>query len=572
MRALVTCCCLLALTLPHGGAAALTGDVAPLEAPNGCIDLQDAVTAMKIRLHITWPVTPDQLAAADVAGPAGLVPDGSVDILDVLHLLKAAVLAQPIFPAPPCDAACAPGAGVPWAQDEAGPPCDGVDNDCDGVIDEDCCVPGALSCPCAVGQTCEPGAVCNTSGSGPTCEACSPGSCPCQVDSQCLAGFACGAGGLCEPCLPGSLGCSCDTAGACAGCDHCVEGRCVADSALPGLLGCDCGAEDACAGALACTAGTCQVCPAGGLGCACLAGTACTDGGTICAGGACVPCNGDPCVPCTPGTLGCTCGPDLSCAGPFGGGLCVGGLCVPLACPKGSNGCPCYGNDSCDPYGGVALTCNTDKQCIYPQLKSPGDLGTVCQFNAQCGNYFGMPLGCVGGLCAVPGCPFGGTGCPCTDDGGCAEAPAVHCKAGVCVAPACAEGTSGCACDTGACLLGMECVAGICAHAGQIKLKINATKSRGCDVLLQDTNAARIVNAQYAGVAADGCGAQGIMRRRGNRVALSFICSKDAAMTGTQLTLSLSTPTATLQGIQVLSTACYNQLGAPVSTAGVSWE
>ncbi|MBT9554955.1 MAG: hypothetical protein IV100_02950 [Myxococcales bacterium] len=536
------------------GSAARPGDLAPPGSEDGCLSAADASLALSIVVQ-KYAATAAQLATADVSG------DGQVSVLDVVRLLDAAVLNTDL-PTPPCLAGCADGSGYPWQSTET--TCDDIDNDCDGAFDEGCCTPGTAGCKCLPAGGC--GALLSCVGTPSLCQPCPTGAgCGCTTDAQCGAGLRCDAG-ACIACTPGALGCSCN-AGACSDCGHCVSGRCTTDPALPGAEGCACGAQNACAGLLLCDGGLCTECPPGSPGCPCVSGALCAENHS-CQGGTCKPCKGSPCEPCTPGETGCTCEGETC----DGEDVCVGGVCQPSGCQQGELGCPCYGNGSCLPVQGIPLQCKAGL-CALPDVKAPGSLGTPCSGPAQCGSFQGAGLSCNGGLCSLAGCPFGSPGCPCTAGGGCAGAPDIQCKLGLCVSASCSVGYAGCSClTTGACVPGLDCVAGICGHAGEAYLKINASNSRACDILLEDSADARITDVTYAPGGASGCGAYGIFRRRGNRVAMAFICTADTAMVGRQARLTLNNATATSQDLEVLSFVCYDRLGHPIPDLSGDWE
>lgn len=187
---------------------------------------------------------------------------------------------------------CLTGGGTSCTQvvsPEATEKCDGLDNDCNGMVDD-----GAT---CPPGLTCDRGR-CSTSCGGeipcPSGLSCDNGRCvePSCAGVACAAGTSCHAGKCTAPC-EGIV---------CPGAQICRVGRCV----------------DACAGV---------TCPSG----------------QVCQGGACVigcdcyPC-GDPATGCSKTTNLCVASEcvNISCAA---GTVCQGGQCVPACqgavCPEG---------------------------------------------------------------------------------------------------------------------------------------------------------------------------------------------------------------------------------------------
>jgi hypothetical protein len=242
--------------------------------------------------------------------------------------------------------------------------CDGWDNDCDGVIDEDC-----ASEPCATDADCARGEACIDGLCQPLCE--------CQMNADCPAGQICQA---CQ-CVPGDCpdadgdgyyscrgdcddinpavnpaapeicgdyldndcdgivddGCGglpCASDADCPAGEMCWDGMCV-----PGR----CGTDSECGAGLACCAGLCadllfdpRNCGACGMSCA--AGERCLQG--ACAGGD--PCGGITCAPgfvCESGVCvpECNCRTDSDCA--------QGQVCLDCQCRPA---CDCRADSECD--------------------------------------------------------------------------------------------------------------------------------------------------------------------------------------------------------------------------------
>jgi len=313
--------------------------------------------------------------------------------------------------------------------------CDGVDDDCDGEIDEDTCDDenpctedlclGAEGCshmpveagecmdgdPCTVADHCEAGV-------------CVGDSVECDDDNPCTEDL-CTATGGCE--FEAVFG-PCDDGDPCTAGDLCLDGACAGtpvDCACQ--VDADCAAledDDLCNGTLICDTSTlptlCVVdpatlvdCPApAGIDAPCLVATCAPDSGAcaLVAANDGAPCsNGDPC------TMGDTC---------------TAGLCAAGDLVNCNDGNPCT-DDGCDPGQG----------CV----NSPNDL--TCFDGDACT----APDGCV--------------------DGACEPGPAIDCDDGNgCTADAC-DPVLGCtavpqdgACDDGnACTEGEQCVEGSCA-------------------------------------------------------------------------------------------------------------
>lgn len=84
------------------------------------------------------------------------------------------------------------------------------------------------------------------------------------------------------------------------------------------------------------------------------------------------------------------CFTDVPADGPMMIGQTEGGGCV-----EGASGCPCYGNDTCDP----GLTCAKGPNVCVPTGCQPGTAACVCDDGFVCDNG----LECEGSVCVVPG-------------------------------------------------------------------------------------------------------------------------------------------------------------------------
>ncbi|MFT3917083.1 MAG: MopE-related protein [Anaeromyxobacteraceae bacterium] len=232
-------------------------------------------------------------------------------------------------------------------------PCDGLDNDCDGVVDDGAvcapgyqcevgvCVPSVCGTeqPCPEGYGCQSGSGCKQQAGGCGGVTCPPGeSCRFGACSDPCAGVTCGQG---STCVSGSC-----TGGACyfTGCPTgqlCRQGACEADP----CAGMNCPSGTFCREGLCVQACTFVSCKAGErcgddgfcvvdacAGITCAAGKLCVEGvcrddtctgvgcgrGQVCKAGFCVD---DPCA-------GVTCP----------AGACVDGQCYSVANPGGSGG------------------------------------------------------------------------------------------------------------------------------------------------------------------------------------------------------------------------------------------
>jgi hypothetical protein len=363
--------------------------------------------------------------------------------------------------------------------------CDGVDNDCDTLVDEDfpnsdgtglpdCLdddddddgVVDALDCAPTdpnVFPNCD-NTLCGDDGCGGSCgvcggqDACVDGACVCQPDCN---GKNCGGDGC---------GGSC---GSCEGQDACESGVCVCQPACDGKVcgdnGCG-GVCGSCGGQDACVSGACVCQPS-------CNGKTCGDNGC---GGSCGGCpNGQVCdgascyTPCQPNCNGKACG-DNGCGGScgpgcFGGQVCDGWNCYTPCVPNcngktcGSNGCGgscgpgCFGGQVCDGWN-----------CYTPCV--PNCNGKQCGDNGCGGSCGGCPNGqlCDGSSCYTP-CQPNCNGKTCGDNGcggSCGSCGAnENCEGGTCQAicvPQCdgkSCGADGCGGECGQCPQGKVCSA-----------------------------------------------------------------------------------------------------------------
>jgi len=304
--------------------------------------------------------------------------------------------------------------------------CDGLDNDCDTLIDDEAYCPPDWYCvaaacrhicdpsqefPCPGGLVCTEIAVDGTDRflCLPPQGICGNTTCPegwvciddvcvdpcadvtCEAWEECNMGFcqdvSCtGLGGSCaegEVCNAVTHECEDDPCYPCEADEACVDGQCVADPCL--TEGCDpiwqycvrdcsggtCTAS--CEAICACGAG--EICDADGACVADPCGGACI-GGEVCDGGTCV---ADPC-------LAVACAPSEVCLG----GSCYGDPCELIACPDHAD---CVVHD--DGQGGATGVCEPREGHWVPEgggldLTAGGGGGTAC---SSTGNDAGLALG-----------------------------------------------------------------------------------------------------------------------------------------------------------------------------------
>lgn len=403
----------------------------------------------------------------------------------------------------------------PDAEDVCG---DGVDNDCDNQIDQDCLVEGPCvedavrECgndtgACEVGtQTCQDGEWTDCTGIGPTSETCNgvDDDCDGEVDERgeqlCDDGLVCNGVSVCEngTCtVPEPPDCE-----ALSG--PCAEGRCSEKDrgcrVFPAKTGSSCDDGNFCTDNGTCVAGVCETeprdCSSAGDSCnvgicdeeadACVSqpvsdGTSCDDGafctiGDTCMSGTCTgaardcssladQCNAgacdevaDACVP-SPVADGTACDDGLYCN--------VGEACVAGACTGGAV-------RDCSALGGSCRTgiCNeaTDA-CDGPPVAD----GTACDDNQFCT----INDSCVAGTCT------GGGARDCSAVAGLCQSDSCDDTLNQCVATSAPDGT---ACDDGLfCTVGEICMGGMCSGT-----------QRNCDVAADACNAGTCVEAMDA--------------------------------------------------------------------------
>ena len=313
--------------------------------------------------------------------------------------------------------------------------CDGVDNDCDNVIDENpilsprCEVPGGGSCgigiPACIGGTiiCEPQTVAQE-------ELCN------GLDDDCDGVFdesPTDVGLLCFTTRPGS--CS-------RGYSECVDGELVCpETDTPSAEVCDLIDND-CDGII--DEGTRNQC-----------GMCGTDEVETC-DGIDQDCDGTPDEGAScPGNQSCQAG---TCADPcisnecFGNAVCVEGFCVPacaaVTCPSDQI---CENGACKDPCEGV--TCGAAEQCYLGECRGTSCQEIPCPEGQRCGEF-----GCEEDPCATVDCAAGQfcRSGQCIDSCGVISCPGDHyCEDGQCVPDLCV-GVS--------CIAGQECINGSCTE------------------------------------------------------------------------------------------------------------
>jgi Notch-like protein len=254
--------------------------------------------------------------------------------------------------------------------------CDGVDNDCNGQVDDG--VPGeGLACDHASGKTCKQGLTKCVGGkmtcfgaTTPTTEICDckDNDCDSKIDEDnpCPQGTKCIKCGCRIPCTGGEFGCPKDFA--------CVEGYCIPDT----CAGVSCKPDEKCKD---------------GICISLCAGVTCKDGET-CQGGLCV---GDTCY-----AKGCA-----------KGQVCLKNKCQPDPCAGVS--CPdkqfCSGG-ACKPSCG-AVNCGKNALCVDGKCLGDPCGGVTCGPNVPCRD------GVCDEACETVLCPSGQV----CEKGGCVDDP-----------------------------------------------------------------------------------------------------------------------------------------------------
>ncbi|MBT9554957.1 MAG: hypothetical protein IV100_02960 [Myxococcales bacterium] len=193
----------------------------------------------------------------------------------------------------------------------------------------------------------------------------------------------------------------------------------------------------------------------------------------------------DPPAGCTPGTAGCYCAttapacptgfqcntanvcvaiPQGTEGGPCWGNntcnqdpttgqwlACVGSLCQTPSCLQGALGCGCFPGNTCDT-GLFCSTSNGAPRCVLPDCTA-GNANCGCKPDLTCNaGPDGSPLACNGTICKPPTCTAGSAGCSCKPNYGCLPNLACDPTTFKCGATTCTPGTAGCGClAAGAC-------------------------------------------------------------------------------------------------------------------------
>ncbi len=312
------------------------------------------------------------------------------------------------------------------AQEPVPEECNGLDDDCDGDVDDVSCDDGN---PCT-DDTCDPDTGCMHENNSEPCDDADP--CTLAdvcVDGVCSAGepWSCDDGNGCtndscsaaQGCVHEANDGLCDDGSACTTGDHCEDGMCVS----AGMLDCDDGnpcTVDSCAPENGCSYSD------GDFACndtnPCTLNDYCVDG--QCVSGPLPDCDdGNPCTEdaceaggqCTHTPVAGDCDDGNLCTV---GATCVDGACVPSGPANCDDGNICT-TDTCDPFAG----------CQHEQNTVPCSDGNNCTFDEACSGGVclgGKAVNCNdGNLCTddacepALGCVYVDNTVPCSDGNAC---------------------------------------------------------------------------------------------------------------------------------------------------------